>query len=189
VVVIHSLLVKNFEALGIKLAVVDRWPLFRGGRCSEVAVNTGLTVNNTTTNSFLLISELCYSLTNEKCILEYGNDTENLDLKECFWDPEYEQFRCYVYLNQSITTVQCKESCPKVCSENYWKCNDFCIPLTQPCNGECMRYITYECNAICIPINQPCEGSCYYDWQINCYGKCFDTINEKELIIKCSGER
>ena len=26
------------------LAVVDRWPLLAGGRCSEVAVNTGLTV-------------------------------------------------------------------------------------------------------------------------------------------------
>jgi hypothetical protein len=35
---------KNIKKLGITLAVVDRWALFRGGRCSEVAVNTGLTV-------------------------------------------------------------------------------------------------------------------------------------------------
>ncbi len=29
---------------GFRMAVVDRWLLFRGGCCSEVAVNTGLTV-------------------------------------------------------------------------------------------------------------------------------------------------
>ncbi len=33
-----------FSWLGIRPVVIDRWPLFGGGRCSEVAVNTGLTV-------------------------------------------------------------------------------------------------------------------------------------------------
>ncbi len=34
----------SFEKLGIKLAIADRWPLQTGGHCSEVVVNTGLTV-------------------------------------------------------------------------------------------------------------------------------------------------
>jgi len=38
---------------GPRLAVVDRWPLFRGGCYSEVAVNTGLTVYE---NNWLLLS-------------------------------------------------------------------------------------------------------------------------------------
>ncbi len=33
-----------FDLAGLRLAVVGMWPLFRGGRYSEVAVNTGLTV-------------------------------------------------------------------------------------------------------------------------------------------------
>jgi hypothetical protein len=40
----------KFDLAGLRLAVVGRWPLFRGGRCSEVAVSTGLTARLTKNN-------------------------------------------------------------------------------------------------------------------------------------------
>jgi hypothetical protein len=35
----------KFDLAGLRLAVVGKWPLLAGGRCSEVAINTGLTVH------------------------------------------------------------------------------------------------------------------------------------------------
>ncbi len=125
-----------------------------------------------------------------------GKKKKKKYLNGCIWNPITEYFSCVVYgsisMGQNLTpTSECKESCPKVCSENHWSCNDLCIPLSQPCNGQCMKYITYECNNICIPVNKPCEGVCFYERNINCNGKCLDPENEKELIIKngCTGER
>ena len=117
--------------------------------------------------------------------------TNNSDLKGCFWNPQYEQFSCVVSHNESIiTTSKCKESCPKVCSENYWKCDTECIPVSQPCNGRCMPVYTFECNGTCIPINKPCNGVCVFASQINCYGQCLDPKREENLMLKngCTGE-
>ncbi len=137
------------------------------------------------------VSELCYSIENAKCLMN-NSVTENSDLKGCFWNPKYAYFSCVVSGNASFFWhEECKESCPKVCSENYWKCNDLCIAVNQPCNGECMPYYTFECNGTCIPVNKPCESLCYKNYnQINCNGQCLDTRYEKEKIIQsgCEGE-
>ncbi len=131
-----------------------------------------------------------------------NNVTNNSDLKGCFWNPKFKQFTCvvsapaydsdYVYYEVELETSECKESCPKVCSKNHWKCNEECIAVSQPCNGRCMPYYTSECNLTCIPRNKPCNNSCYDDHnQINCNGQCLHTEKEKELIIKhgCTGQR
>jgi hypothetical protein len=124
-------------------------------------------------------------------------------LEGCFWNPKKEKFTCVVSgldkdydyyedeYDDKFGMSECKESCPKVCSENNWKCNDLCIPISQPCNGDCMKYLTFECNDSCIPVNKPCNSLCYDEYnQINCRGKCFDTRYEKEKIIQsgCKGE-
>ncbi len=138
------------------------------------------------------VSELCYSFESEKCLMN-NTVTSNSDLKGCFWNPENAYFSCVVFENSSMFwTSECKESCPKVCSKNHWKCFEECIPVSQPCNGRCMPYYTFECNLTCIPRNKPCNNSCYDDHnQINCNGQCFDTGKEKKLIIKngCTGQR
>ncbi len=117
--------------------------------------------------------------------------TNNSDLKGCFWNPQHEQFSCVVSGNALLFwTSECKQSCPKVCSENYWKCNDLCIPISQQCNRRCMPAYTYECNGACIPINKPCNGVCFYVSQISCNGQCLDPKTEKNLMTKngCTGE-
>ncbi len=142
------------------------------------------------TLNFKSVSELCYSIENSKCLMN-NTVTENSDLKGCFWNPEYELFSCVASENSSMFwTLECKKSCPRVCSENYWKCNDLCIPISQKCNGKCMQVFTFECNGTCIPVNKPCNNYCYYDSQINCNGQCLHTKKEKEKIIQsgCEGE-
>jgi hypothetical protein len=141
--------------------------------------------------------------------------TNNSDLKGCFWNPMHEKFTCVVAVAWYYPiTSECKESCPRVCSEHYWKCNeecipisqkcdgtcmkyftfdcnDLCIPISQKCNGHCMPYYTFECNGSCIPVNKPCNSLCYNEYtEINCNGKCFDTRYEIEKIIQsgCKGE-
>ncbi len=109
-------------------------------------------------------------------------------LEGCFWNPYNEKFTCAGKFEIS----ECKQSCPKVCSKNYWKCNDSCFPISQKCNGKCMQVFTFECNGTCIPRNKPCNSSCNDGHnQINCNGQCLDTRYEKELIIKngCTGQR
>jgi hypothetical protein len=118
--------------------------------------------------------------------------TNNSDLKGCFWIPEAEYFSCVVFGNASSLWVsECKESCPKACPKNNWKCNDLCIPISKKCNGRCMQVFTFECNDTCIPRNKPCNNFCYDGYnQINCNGQCLNTVKEKELIIQsgCKGE-
>jgi hypothetical protein len=118
--------------------------------------------------------------------------TNNSDLKGCFWNAKYEEFSCILSVNgSSVEYAECKKSCPRVCSENHWKCNDKCIPVSQQCDEKCMPLFTHSCNGICIPINKPCNDSCFYKRDVNCHGQCFNAEEEKELIIKngCTGER
>jgi hypothetical protein len=120
-----------------------------------------------------------------------NNVTNNSDLKGCFWNPQYKQFRCVLYSNASIFWHdECKESCPKVCSENHWKCNDECIPVHQQCDAKCMKVFTYKCNGTCIPKNKPCNGVCFYASQINCNEQCLDPKREESIMLKngCTGE-
>ena len=117
--------------------------------------------------------------------------TNGTDLKGCFWNPRDQLFSCVIDFNSSNSFVsECKESCPKVCSENYWKCNGLCIPVSQPCNGSCMSHLTFKCNDYCVPTNKPCNGNCILTNQINCNGFCLDLQVDKELIIKfgCEGK-
>jgi hypothetical protein len=123
-------------------------------------------------------------------------------LEGCFWNPKKEKFTCVVagrgknedyYEDEDddqFEMSECKESCTKVCSENNWKCNDLCIPISQPCNGDCMKYLTLECNGACISINKPCNSKCYQPDYIYCNGECLDSETEEETIIQsgCEGE-
>ncbi len=140
---------------------------------------------------FKLVSALCYSVSGALCLMN-ANTTNILYPKGCFWNPEPEYFTCVISVNGSTNTLsKCKDSCPRACSEHYWKCNDLCIPVTQECDGECMPKFTHSCNGICIPTNKPCNSLCFYtDYQINCNGQCLYTKYEKELINKngCKGE-
>jgi hypothetical protein len=136
---------------------------------------------------------LCYSVSGKKCIMN-NTVTNNSDLKGCFWDPVEEYFSCVVSYDSSskkFETSECMDPCPKVCPENYWKCNDFCIPVSQPCNGDCMTYLTFNCNDSCIPANIPCNGICHFGNQVNCQGRCLDIKTERELIVQkgCEGKR
>ncbi len=143
------------------------------------------------TQNYNLFSALCYSVNNQKCLMN-NTLTKNSDLKGCFWNPQYEQFTCVVFDDDfEFETSVCKESCQKVCSENYWKCNELCIPIIQPCDGECMKYFTYNCNGGCVPVNKPCNSKCHLPNQIYCNGQCLFTKSEKELIVKsgCEGKR
>jgi hypothetical protein len=133
---------------------------------------------------------MCYSVYDQKCLMS-NSVTNNSDLKGCFWNPQYEQFSCVVSGNASFfMTSECQRSCPKVCSENYWKCNDLCIPISQQCYGRCMPVYTYECNGTCIPINKPCNGICFDVSQISCNGQCLDPKIAENLMTKngCTGE-
>ena len=118
--------------------------------------------------------------------------TNSSALKGCFWNPEYQHFSCVVSNDSDMTidTAECKDSCPKVCSEHYWKYNDLCIPVSQPCDGECMPYFTYNCSDRCIPENRLCNGICQYENQVNCKGQCLDIETEKEKIVQegCEGK-
>jgi hypothetical protein len=118
--------------------------------------------------------------------------TSNSDLKGCFWNPKHEQFSCVVSkTNYHFSHEECQESCPKVCSENYWKCNDLCIPVSQQCDGKCMPVYTFDCNGTCIPVNKPCNSLCNDQYnQVNCKGECLHTVYQEEKIIQsgCEGE-
>jgi hypothetical protein len=131
---------------------------------------------------------MCYSVDNERCLLNQTL-TSYSDLRGCFWNPKYEQFTCLVS-HDGYTFGICKDSCPKACSKNLWKCNGKCIPVNQSCSGMCMPVFTYICNGTCTPVNAPCNSYCYYSNEINCNGQCLDPKKEKEIIIKnrCEGE-
>ncbi len=117
--------------------------------------------------------------------------TNGTDLKGCFWNPKVEQFTCVIF-DYSLKPLisKCKDNCPKVCSENYWKCNDLCIPVSQSCDGKCMPYYTYKCKDICIPTNKPCNGNCNFENQINCKGFCLEQGKDEAWILKfgCEGK-
>jgi hypothetical protein len=137
-------------------------------------------------------SALCYSVSGQKCIMN-NTVTNNSEPKGCFWNPVDEQFSCVVsYDGSSKTsyTSECMNYCPKACPENYWKCNDLCIPVSQPCSGNCMTYYTFNCNDSCIPANIPCNGICHFGNQVNCQGGCLDIKTESELIVQkgCEGK-
>jgi hypothetical protein len=118
--------------------------------------------------------------------------TNSSALKGCFWNPKYQHFSCVVSYDSDMTidTSECKASCPKACPEHYWKCNFFCIPIIQKCDGQCMPYYTYNCIDRCIPVNKPCNGICRYDNYVNCKGECLDSETKKELIFEsgCEGK-
>ncbi len=137
-----------------------------------------------------LIAAICYSVTNQKCLM---NNTvkDGTDLKGCFWNPEVKEFTCVVsYYDLTPVMAKCKDHCPKVCSEKFWRCNNLCIPVSQPCNGSCMSRLTFKCNDICIPTNKPCQGNCNFENQINCNGFCVNREQGKAWIIKfgCKGK-
>jgi hypothetical protein len=96
----------------------------------------------------------------------------------------------FFYNSETFATSKCKDTCPKVCSENYWKCNGLCIPVSQPCNESCMSHLTYKCNDICILTNMPCNGNCKFENQINCKGFCLTQGKDEAWILKfgCEGK-
>ena len=121
-----------------------------------------------------------------------NNVTNNSDLKGCFWNPESEHFSCVVFHNSKVfSTSECKDYCPKGCSENYWKCNDLCIPVSQLCDGKCMSYHSYKCKDTCVPVNRPCDGICNSEKQVSCNEFCLDIEKEQNWIAKfgCEGKK
>ncbi len=123
--------------------------------------------------SLKLLLVVCHAKPTEQCCSSYSFTT-NSHNKGCFWNPNTEKFQCprMVFGDGSMDLLDCPNPLLQSCKENFWKCEDLCIPINTTCKGKCMKDLAFKCGDICNAISKPCNGTCFKDDWIDCNGTC-----------------